>query len=80
MMNFYFGCRETIDTYMNHYLLKTLFLLDEGYKVGYPDHAVLVDLDVVQECVTLVPGQGLCPALPAQQMPGSHHYHYTINT
>ena len=57
-------------------LLKTLFLLYEGDEVGYPDHPVLVDLDVVQEEVTLVPGQGLGPTLPAQQVPGqwSHHY------
>ena len=52
--------------------------MDEGYEVGYPDHPVLVDLDVVQEEVTLVPGQGLCPALAAQQVSGSHHY--TRNT
>ena len=67
----------THDTQIIIYI-ETLFLLYEGDEVGYPDHPVLVDLDVVQEHVTLVPGQGLSPTLATQQVPGSHHHHHYV--
>ena len=56
----------------------------EGDEVGYPDHPILVDLYGVQEEVTLVPGEGLHPALPAEQMSEWHdalYDHYdTVTT